>query len=77
VIDVGNWDASGGVHLPGQSGQPGSRHYRDLSRRWKSNRQFPLYWSAALTRRHARARLTVFPLPEGHATDPGARPTAS
>jgi penicillin amidase len=77
VIDVGNWDASGGVHLPGQSGQPGSRHYRDLSRRWKTNRQFPLYWSAALTRRHARARLTVFPLPEGHSTEPGARPTGS
>jgi penicillin amidase len=77
VIDVGNWDASGGVHVPGQSGQPGSRHYRDLSRRWKTNRQFPLYWSAALTRRHARARLTVFPLPEGHATEPGARPAAS
>ena len=74
VIDVGNWDACGGVHVPGQSGQPGSRHYRDLSRRWKTNRQFPLYWSAQLTRRHARARLTLVPLPDGHATEPGARP---
>jgi penicillin amidase len=77
VIDVGNWDACGGIHLPGQSGQPGSRHYRDLSRRWKTNRQFPLYWTAALTRRHARARLTILPLPEGHQTEPGARPTGS
>jgi penicillin amidase len=73
VIDVGNWDACGGIHLPGQSGQPGSRHYRDLSRRWRTNRQFPLYWSAALLRRHARARLTVFPLPGSHAAEPGAR----
>ena len=77
VIDVGNWDACGGVHVPGQSGQPGSRHYRDLSRRWRTNRQFPLYWTAALTRRHARARLTVFPLPEGHAAEPGTRTAGS
>jgi penicillin amidase len=77
VIDVGNWDACGGVHVPGQSGQPGSRHYRDLSRRWRTNRQFPLYWSAALTRRHARARLTVFPLPDGHAAEPGTRTAGS
>lgn len=77
VIDVGKWDACGGIHLPGQSGQPGSRHYRDLSRRWRTNRQFPLYWSAELLRRHARARLTVFPLPGSHPAEPGARAPGS
>jgi penicillin amidase len=77
VIDVGSWDASGGIHVPGQSGQPGSRHYRDLSRRWRTNRQFPLYWSPPLVRRHARARLTVFPLPGSHAAEPGARAPGS
>ena len=63
VIDVGKWDASGGIHLPGQSGQPGSRHYRDLSRRWRTNRQFPLYWSPQEVRRHARTRLVLNPRP--------------
>jgi penicillin G amidase len=77
VLDVGNWDACGGIHFPGQSGQPGSRHYRDLSRRWRSNRQFPLYWSGALLRRHARDRLTVFPLPGSHAAEPGGRAPGS
>jgi penicillin amidase len=63
VIDVGNWDASGGIHFPGQSGQPGSRHYRDLSARWRRNRQYPLYWGDELLRRHARARLMLVPAP--------------
>ena len=71
VIDVGNWDASGGIHLPGQSGQPGSRHYRDLSRRWKTNRQFPLYWSAPGGPSPRAARLVLCPLPAAHATEPG------
>jgi penicillin G amidase len=70
VLDVGKWDACGGIHVPGQSGQPGSRHYRDLRRRWRTNRQFPLYWSAPELRRHARTRLTLVPVPN----DPGARP---
>jgi penicillin amidase len=69
VIDVGKWDASGGIHLPGQSGQPGSRHYRDLSRRWRTNRQFPLYWSPQEVRRHARTRLILNP----RAPEPGGR----
>ncbi|MFZ2034953.1 MAG: penicillin acylase family protein [Candidatus Dormiibacterota bacterium] len=73
VIDVGNWDASGGIHLPGQSGQPGSRHYRDLSRRWRTNRQFPLYWSPQEVRRHARTRLILYPVPPARAGEPGGR----
>ncbi len=72
VLDVGRWDACGGIHVPGQSGQPGSRHYRDLSRRWRTNRQFPLYWSAPELRRHARARLTIYPAPGAH-SEPGGR----
>jgi penicillin G amidase len=61
VLDVGNWDACGGIHMAGQSGQPGSRHYRDLRGRWQRNRQLPLYWSAELVRRHTRSRLSLVP----------------
>ncbi len=61
VIDVGAWDACGAVLSPGQSGQPGSRHYRDLRGRWLRNRQFPLTWSWDLVRRRTRSRLLLVP----------------
>ena len=63
VIDVGNWDACTGVHYPGQSGQPGSRHYRDLIGRWLRNDQYTLHWSPEQIRRNTRDRLTLVPSP--------------
>jgi penicillin amidase len=45
VIDVGNWDNSRAVNHPGQSGDPGSPHYRDLSSLWRDGRYFPLLYS--------------------------------
>jgi penicillin amidase len=62
VMDVGNWEACTGIHGPGQSGQPGSRHYRDLLRRWAANRQVPLRWSRESVQRHARSTLTLTPV---------------
>ena len=61
VLDVGNWDRCTGVLLPGQSGQPGSRHYGDLVERWAANRQFPLHWSRDDVSRRARSTLTLTP----------------
>lgn len=61
VMDVGNWDACTGVLLPGQSGQPGSRHYDDLVERWTANRQFTLHWSREQVSRHARSSFTLTP----------------
>jgi penicillin amidase len=61
VIDVGDWDACTGIHFPGQSGQPGSRHYRDLRGRWRENRQLPLHWSWDQVRRRARTNLRIVP----------------
>lgn len=63
VIDVGEWEGCTGIHYPGESGQPGSKHYRDLVKRWKVNRQFPLFWSADAVRRNARSRLILQPAP--------------
>jgi len=67
VIDVGNWEACSGVHFPGQSGQPGSRHRRDLTDRWRHNRQYPMYWSPESVARNAKRRLTLFPVPTAEA----------
>jgi penicillin amidase len=61
VMDVGNWDACTGVLLPGESGQPGSRHYDDLAQRWSLNRQFRLHWSRDRVSRHTRNKLTLTP----------------
>jgi len=45
VVDVGNWDNSRAVNTPGQSGDPDSPHYRDLTRLWLKGEYFPLLYS--------------------------------
>jgi len=47
VWDVGNWDA-GGIVIPlGESGEPGSPHYRDGAPIWVAQTLVPLPFSAA------------------------------
>jgi penicillin amidase len=45
VMDLGNWDHSVAVNTPGQSGQPGSKHYADLQALWNAGLYFPLSYS--------------------------------
>lgn len=45
VVDVGNWDNSRAINMPGQSGDPDSPHYRDLSDLWLKGEYFPLLYS--------------------------------
>ncbi len=45
VIDVGNWDNSRAINMPGQSGDPDSPHYKDLSNMWRRGEYFPLLYS--------------------------------
>ena len=45
VLDVGNWDDSRAVNYPGQSGNPGDPHYRDLTEMWLTGRYFPLLYT--------------------------------
>jgi penicillin amidase len=63
IIDVGSWDDCTGVHFPGQSGHPGSRHYRDLVEDWRRNRQHPLAWSPEAVAAAARTTLLLTPGP--------------
>ena len=46
VLDVGNWDASVCVNAPGQSGDPASPHYRDLSGPWSRGEYVAFLYSA-------------------------------
>jgi len=45
IFDLHDWDASVGINAPGQSGQPGSKHYDDLLPLWLEGRYFPLSYS--------------------------------
>jgi penicillin amidase len=45
VMDVGAWDNSMAVNMPGQSGDPDSPHYRDLLEPWSRGQYFPLVYS--------------------------------
>jgi penicillin amidase len=42
VFDLADWDRSVGINVPGQSGQPGSKHYDDLLPLWIEGKYFPL-----------------------------------
>jgi len=54
VWDVGNWDG-GGIDIPlGESGEPGSPHYRDLSDSYVKHLLIPLPFSEAAIARAAR-----------------------
>ncbi|EAR52651.1 penicillin acylase [Oceanicola granulosus HTCC2516] len=45
VVDVGDWDKSVFVNLPGQSGVPGDAHYADLAQDWQAGIYHPLLYS--------------------------------
>ena len=61
VIDVGNWDNSRAVNAPGQSGNPGNPHYRDLAPMWLKGEYFPLLYSKKMIEAAAVLRIELQP----------------
>lgn len=47
VVDVGAWDNSRCINVPGQSGNPASPHYADLAPLWARGDYVPLLYSEA------------------------------
>lgn len=47
IFDLSDWDNSVAINVPGQSGQPGSKHFDDLLPLWSAGRYFPLKFSKA------------------------------
>ena len=45
IVDCSDWDLTLATNSPGQSGDPGNLHYRDLFELWSRNQYFPLYFS--------------------------------
>ncbi|MBO9624351.1 MAG: penicillin acylase family protein [Sphingomonas sp.] len=61
VIDVGAWDNSLMLNLPGQSIDPRSPHYRDQFQPWAAGRMRPMLFSRAAVDTQAAARTTLRP----------------
>jgi len=61
ILDVSDWDRSVATSVPGQSGQPGSKHYGDLLPLWAEGKYFPLLYSKQKVEVMAKERLTLEP----------------
>lgn len=61
VADVGQWDNSRFLMLPGQSADPRSPHYRDFYDKWLAGDMQPLWFSKAAVDAHAAGRILVTP----------------
>lgn len=59
VVDVGGWDNSVFLNLPGQSADPRSPHRQDLYAPWIAGQMQPLLFSVAAVNRHASARTVL------------------
>jgi penicillin G amidase len=61
IIDLSDWDKSVAINTPGQSGEPGSKHYADLLPLWSEGKYFPLTYSEAAIEREATDVLELVP----------------
>jgi penicillin amidase len=61
VWDIGNWDAGGIVVPQGESGAPGSSHYRDGAPVWLAGTLVPLPFGSAAVARATTSTLTLAP----------------
>lgn len=64
VLDVGEWDNSVAINTPGQSGDPGSPHYKDLFSMWLQGETFPMLYSRERIEQAVTARIVLEPSPE-------------
>lgn len=61
VADVGAWDNSRYLLLPGQSADPRSPRYRDFYSKWLAGAMQPMWFSKAAVDRHAVSRMAITP----------------
>jgi penicillin amidase len=61
VIDFANLDASAATNVPGQSAQPGSPFYANLTATFARGEYFPLVYSRAAVERNRAHRLLLTP----------------
>jgi penicillin amidase len=61
VIDLGNFDNSVAINVPGQSAQPGSEYYDDLLSLWGNDKYFPLVFSRSRVEGETKHVLRLLP----------------
>jgi penicillin amidase len=61
VWDVGNWDSGGMVIPQGESGEPGSAHYRDAAPIWLAGTLVPLPFNDAAVAQSTKTTLLISP----------------
>lgn len=61
ILDVSDWDRSRATSVPGQSGNPKSKHYDDLLPLWAEGRYFPLLFSREKVEAASKERLVLEP----------------
>lgn len=60
-LDVGNWDECVAINMPGQSGNPSSKHFDDLLPLWSSDDVFPLLFSREAIEESVSQRIELIP----------------
>ncbi len=61
IVDTGDWDRCLASNAPGQSGDPDSKHYRDLFGLWAADGFFPLFFSREKVESVAAERIVLYP----------------
>ena len=61
IIDLGDLSRSVSIIAPGQSGQPGSRHYDDLIEPWLEGEYHPMLWTRDQVDAEAESTLLLEP----------------
>jgi len=65
VFDVQDWDRSVGLSVPGNSAQPLSPHYKDLTKAWGEGPPFPMAYSRPKVEEVTAHRLMLQPIRDG------------
>ena len=61
VMDVGEWDNSKFVLPGGQSGNPASPHYDDMTELWLQGKGVPIHWTQKSIEGHVQHKLELSP----------------
>ena len=61
IIDVANWDRSVMTNVPGESGDPNSKHYDDLIEDWAWGQYHPMPFTRKAVEAATEERLMLMP----------------
>jgi penicillin amidase len=61
ILDVGDWDRSVMTNVPGESGDPSSKHYSDLLADWAAGKYHPMPFSRKAVEAATEERIVLVP----------------